>query len=182
VNLLAALAAVVVAITTTTTSTTIKAHTRIMCVLGTTVDSSTAKRGDEFILRVDDDAQPSLYGAVIQGHVTRVIQPHGIEPAEIAFLFDKITFLDHTSTQFRGFVVSANVVQHTTSTPGAMPPPKIPGAPPSSSIVWETQLGPRNTSTAQTGGIAYASRTGRPLVAKAGSPVTIELASDLQTP
>jgi len=181
VNWFAAVAAVVVAITTTTTTTTIKAHTRILCVLGTTVDSSTAKPGDEFILRVNDDGQPALYGAVIQGHITRVTSQHGIEPAEIAFLFDTITFLNHTSAPFRGFVVSANVVQHTTRTPGAVPPPNVPG-PPASSIVWETQLGPKNTPAGQTGGIAYASSSGRPLVAKAGSPVTIELASDLQTP
>jgi hypothetical protein len=181
-NLPAMLAAVMVAITTTQHPTIIKANTRVACVLATPVDSATAKAGDEFVLRVNDDSQPSLYGAVIRGHITRVVQPHGLDRAEIAFLFDNITFINHTREPIRAYVISPNVSQRTASTPAPVSAYVPPGAPKPSTIVWQTQLGPKSTASAQTGGYAYASKNGAPIVAPAGAAVTLELASDLHTP
>jgi hypothetical protein len=181
-NLLSVIAAVMVAITTMQHPTLIKAHTRLACVLLTSVDSASAQKGDVFKLRVDDPSHPYLNGAVIEGHVTHVWQPGGLQRAEIAFLFDDITFVNHAKNSIRAYVVSANVVQRETHTPGPAPMPNVPGAPNSSTIVWSTTLGAKTTQTSQTGGYAYAPRGGIPLAAQAGAPVTIELASDLQTP
>ncbi|HTU70149.1 MAG TPA: hypothetical protein VMF11_07480 [Candidatus Baltobacteraceae bacterium] len=189
-NVFSALAAVIIAITTVQHPTLLRAGTRIQCVLGTTVDSSTARSGDEFILRVADDAHPSLYGAVIQGHITHVRQARGILPAEIAFWFDDITFLDRTREPIRAYVIAPNVTQRVAVPPqAAVPPPGPPrlpntqsGPPARSTIVWQTQIGTRAGQTAQTGGVAYAAKTGVPLVARQGMLVTIELASDLTTP
>jgi hypothetical protein len=181
VKALALLAAAVVAITTTQHPTLLKAGTRFTCVLATPVDSATAKRGDTFVLRVNDDAMPALYGAVIRGHVTHVAQPRGLDRAEIGFLFDNITFVDRSSELIRAYVVSPNVTQRVASTPAPVRA-YVPGAPNASTIVWQTQLGPKTTQTAQTGGYAYASRSGSPLVVAVGTQVTLVLASDLRIP
>ena len=181
-KLLGIIAAVVVAMTTIQHATVVKAHTRIACVLMTAVDSRSARSGDVFKLRVDDPAQPNLHGAIIEGHVTRVMQPRGGLPAEIAFLFDDITFVNHTKTPIRAYVVAANVVQRTAHTPEPAATPMLNVQPKSSTMVWSTTIGPKATQTSQTGGYAYATRNGAPLVVQSGSPVTIELASNLETP
>jgi hypothetical protein len=185
VKLAAILAAALVALTTVQHPTTIKAGTRIACLLVTAVDSTKAQSGDVFKLKVEDPAHPYLDGAVIEGHVTRVWQARGLQRAEIAFLFDDITFVNNTKTPIRAYVVSENVVQRTTHTPQPAMPNQAAMAvkgPSPSTIVWSTTLGPKPAQTSQTGGYAYASRGGVPLVVSAGSAVTIQLASDLTTP
>jgi hypothetical protein len=180
--LMRVLAAVLVAVVNLNSASVIKANTRILCELGTTVDSRTAQMGDTFILRVNDDAQPLLRGAVIQGHITRVVQGGGMQPAEIHFLFDTITFMKGAREPIRAFVIGPHVVNHTASSPppvNALPTGR-PGIP--NSIVWQTQIGPKTSSAAQTGGVAYASSPGAPIVGRAGAAVTIELASDLTVP
>ena len=183
-KLAAIVATLVVALTTVQHPTLLKAGTRIACTLVTAVNSSHAQSGDVFKLRVNDPAHPYLEGAVIEGHVTRVWQPRGLQRAEIGFLFDDITFVNHTKTPIRAYVISANVVQRDTSrTP--MPVPNQAAmavrGPSPNTIVWSATLGPKPAQSAQTGGFAYASKAG-PLIVAAGSPVTIELASDLTTP
>ena len=121
-NVLAALASVVIAVTTLTQPITLKAGTKIACVLQTGVDSRTTQSGDTFTLHVDDPSQPALAGARIKGHVTRVNGPFGMQPAEIAFLFDSITFANGAKEPIRAFVVSRNVVQRTATGPGAPVP------------------------------------------------------------
>ncbi len=186
---LATLAALVLAVTTLSQPTTLKAGTKIECVLQSTVDSRTAKAGDTFTLHVNDPSHPALAGARIKGHVTRVNGPFGMQPAEIAFLFDSITFASGAKEPIRAFVVSRNVVQRNATGPGAPVPPPGPvrmpntvGPPNQSTMAWSTQLGPKTQQTAQTGGYAYAASTTKPLVVQAGTPVTIDLASDLQVP
>ncbi|MGC2129850.1 MAG: hypothetical protein WA629_07110 [Candidatus Aquilonibacter sp.] len=188
-NALAALAAFVIAATMLTQPTTLKPGTKIACVLQTAVDSRTAQSGDTFTLHVDDPSQPELAGARIKGHVTRVYSPHGFQRAEIAFLFDSITFANGAKEPIRAYVVSRNVVQRNATGPGApLPPPgpvRLPntvGPPNQSTMVWSTQLGPKTQETAQTGGYAYAADRDKPLVVQAGTPVTIDLAGDLQVP
>jgi hypothetical protein len=194
-NILALLAAFVLAITTVPHPTTIKAGTRIACVMETAVNSSTAQAGDTFTLRVNDPAFPLLAGSIIQGHVTHVYQPRGFDRAEIAFLFDKIVFPNQSRQSIRAFVVSRNVVQRTaksapppSSLYGPMTMPNTVGPPNQSTMVWSMNINrhgssaPSQTQTAQTGGYAYAPTPHKPIVVQAGTPVTLQLASDLQTP
>lgn len=175
------LATVLIAVTTLHQPTVIKANTKILCELGTTIDSRDAQPGDSFILRVNDDNEPALYGAVIKGHITDVVQPHGLRRAEVGFLLDTISFATKATEPIRAYVVSPNVVQHTVMNPAHVPAYVPPGNPPPSTIVFQTQIG-GSKATASTGGYAYAPTTGKPIVAHAGSAVTIELASDLQVP
>jgi hypothetical protein len=189
-NAVAALAAFVLAITTLQHPTSLKGGARIACVMETVVNSSTAQAGDTFTLRVTDPSYPLLDGSIIHGHITHVYPPRGLERAEIAFLFDNIVFPNKTREPIRAFVVSRNVVQRTAS--GAPPPslygpvamPNTVGPPNQSTMVWSTNLGGRNApkQTAQTGGFAYAAAQHKPIVVQAGTPVTLQLASDLQTP
>ncbi len=183
------LIAVVLGVTTLTQPVTLKAGTKIACIMQTPVDSRTAQAGDTFTLHVNDPSEPVLAGARINGHITRVNGPFGMQPAEIAFLFDSITFASGAKEPIRAFVVSRNVVQRNATGPGAPVPPPGPvrmpntvGPPNQSTMAWSTQLGPKTQQTAQTGGFAYATSTKKPLVVQAGTPVTIDLASDLQVP
>jgi hypothetical protein len=191
-NILAGLAAVVLAVTTLQQPVTLKAGTRIACIMQTAVNSSTASAGDTFKLRVNDPAFPQLAGAVIHGHVTHVYPPRGLERAEIAFLFDNIVLPSGAREPIRAFVVSRNVVQRTAS---AQPPPSLygpvrmpntVGPPNQSTMVWSTTIGARSSNapsqTAQTGGYAYAADQHKPLIVQAGTPVNLQLAGDLQTP
>jgi hypothetical protein len=192
VNLIAALAAFVLAITTLQHPTMLKAGTRIACVMETAIDSTTAQAGDTFKLRVTDPSYPLLDGSIIHGHITHVYPPRGLNRAEIAFLFDNIVFPSKARQPIRAFVVSRNVVQRTAS--GAPPPslygpvtmPNPVGPPNQSTMVWSTTIGRRSSDapapTAQTGGFAYAAAQNKPIVVQAGTPATLQLASDLQTP
>jgi hypothetical protein len=188
-NALAVLLALVLGVTTLTQPITLKAGTKIAVVMQSAIDSRTSQSGDTFTLRVNDPSEPALAGARIKGHITRVNGPFGMQPAEIAFLFDSITFASGAKEPIRAFVVSRNVVQRNATGPGAPAPPPGPfhmpntvGPPNQSTMVWSTQLGPKTQQTSQTGGFAYASSTGKPLVVQAGTPGTIQLASDLQVP
>jgi len=185
----AVLTAVVLAVTTLTQPTTLKAGTKIAVVMQNPIDSSTAQAGDTFTLDVHDPSLPGLAGAKIKGHITRVYAPRGFQPAELAFLFDSITFASGAKEPIRAYVLSRNIVQRNATGPGAPLPPPGPvampntvGPPNQSTMVWSTQLGPKTQQTAQTGGYAYASDRHKPLVIQAGTPGTIELASDLQVP
>jgi hypothetical protein len=192
-NVLALLAAFVLAITTVPHPTTIKAGTRIACVMETSVNSSTAQGGDTFTLRLTDPSLPYLDGSIIHGHITRVYPPRGTSRAEIAFLFDTIVFPNKTREPIRAFVVSRNVVQRTatSATPpslyGPVTMPNTVGPPNQSTMVWSKSFTVSRGSsppaqTAQTGGYAYAADAHKQLVVQAGTPVTLQLASDLQTP
>ncbi|HTC30049.1 MAG TPA: hypothetical protein VK702_04935 [Candidatus Acidoferrum sp.] len=193
-NVIAALAAFVLAITTLQHATTLKAGARIACVMETAIDSAHAQAGDTFKLRVTDPSYPLLDGSIIHGHITHVYQPHGLDRAEIAFLFDNIVFPNKSREPIRAFVVSRNVVQRTAN---SQPPPSLygpvtmpntVGPPNQSTMVWSTNFrvgGGGNKAaapTAQTGGYAYAAAQNKPIVVQAGTPATIQLASDLQTP
>ena len=180
--LMRVLAAALIAVTNVNTASVIKANTRILCELATTIDSRTAQPGDTFTLLVTDQNQPLLRGAYIQGHITSVVQAGGLHRSRMRFLLDTITFASKAREPIYAFVVGANVVQHVASSPppvSALPTGR-PGIP--NSIVWQTQLGPKTKNTAQTGGEVDASRSGAPVVAQAGTAVTVELASNLTVP
>lgn len=188
-NAAAVIAAVLLGVTTLSQPVTLKSGTKIACVMQTAVDSRTAQHGDTFTLHVSDPSQPELAGAQITGHITRVYAARGTQPAEIAFLFDSITFASGAKEPIRAYVVSRNVVQRNATGPGAPVPPPGPirmpntvGPPNQSTMVWSTQLGPKTQETSQTGGFAYASDRSKPLVVQAGTPVVIQLASSLQVP
>lgn len=175
------IAVAVVATVNLTAPSVIKADTQITTHLQSAFDSRTAQRGDTFTLRVTDNSDPRLQGATIKGHITRVVQGGGMHGTEIHFLFDTITFASGATEQIRAFVVSPNVAHHVVRTPAPVSavPTGRPGIP--NSTVWETQLGPKTENTAATGGVAYAGG-GAPIVAEPGTPVRIELASDLKVP
>jgi hypothetical protein len=188
-NAAAALIAFVLGVTTLTQPITLRSGTRIACVMQTAVDSATAQAGDTFTLDVNDPSQPALAGARIRGHITSAHGPRGIHPAEIAFLFDSIRFASGARVPIRAYVVSRNVVRRDATGPGApLPPPgpvRLPntvGPPNQNTMVWQTTLGPKSQGGPQTGGTAYAQARNQPLVVQAGTPVTLELASDLQVP
>lgn len=173
-------AAVVLAAINLTAPSVVKAGTQIDTQLQTAVDSRTAQQGDVFTLRVTDSREPALNGATIKGHFTRVVQGGEMRGTEIHFLFDTITFASGASEQIRAFVVAPNVVRHVVTTPAPVSavPTGRPGIP--NSTVWETQIGPKTSDSSPTGGVAYASSG--PIEAKPGTPVRIELASDLKVP
>jgi hypothetical protein len=188
-NAAAVVIVLVLGVTTLTQPVTLRSGTRIACVMQEAVDSSTAQAGDTFTLEVNDPSYPGLAGARIRGHITRVSGPRGVRPAEIAFLFDSIRFASGARMPIRAYVVSRNVVRRNDTGPGAPLPPPGPvtmpntvGPPNQSTMVWSTTLGPKTQGGAQTGGFAYAEARGKPLVVQAGTPVTIELARDLQVP
>ncbi|HEX8806727.1 MAG TPA: hypothetical protein VF741_07245 [Candidatus Aquilonibacter sp.] len=188
-NAAAMVAALLLGVTTLTQPVTLRSGTRIACVMQTAVDSRTAQAGETFDLHVNDPSQPELAGARIRGHITNVYPPRGLRRAEIAFLFDSIRFASGARVPIRAYVVSGNVVQRNDTGPGApLPPPgpiRVPntvGPPNQSTMAWSTTLGPKPQGGSQTGGFAYAEARDKPLVVQAGTPVTIQLASDLQVP
>jgi hypothetical protein len=169
------------AITTAQHPSTMKAGSRIVCTLMTPIDTATAAAGDDFTLLVRDPAY--LRGAKITGHLTRVAQPRGINRARIDFLFDSIVFVNGRKEPIRAYVVAAGVVHRAAQPPqNAVTPPPAPFAASPSTIVWQTQLGAKTRPSSQTGGYAYADRSGAQIVARAGTHVTLELASNLALP
>lgn len=188
-NAVAALITLVLGVTTLTQPVTIKSGTNIACVMQTAVDASTANAGDTFTLDVKDPSQPALEGARIRGHITHANGAFGTRRAEIGFLFDSIRFASGARVPIRAYVLSRNVVRRSDTGPGAPVPPPGPvrlpntvGPPSQDTMVWQTTLGPKNQGGPQTGGVAYAPSPSHPLVVQAGTPVTIQLASDLQVP
>jgi hypothetical protein len=184
--LVAAIAVQTIGVITTQHPTTIPKGTRIACVLGTTLDSSTVQQGDTFVLQVNDPSQPALRGAEIDGYIDQVSAANAINPRRIGFLLQKIKFPSGTSEPIRAYVLSNRVTQRTegqsTPQPEAMRPPGQSSAfaPNPSTIAFQARIGPKPTNNAGTGGYVYAS--GKPMHVAAGTAVTIELAGDLKTP
>jgi hypothetical protein len=179
----------VLAITTQEHATTIKAFSRIACTLAAAVSSETAKSGDTVTLLVNDPSYPALRGAKINLHITQVTPQNGMLRASVGFIFDSIVFSNGLKEPIRANVIGENVTNRTAnanppaSTAYSQAAPNVAGnGPAASTIAWQTQIGPKTHSTAQTGAVAYATKTGVPAAAPAGLPVTIELQSDLHTP
>lgn len=178
--------------TTLVPSQTIRAGTRIACVLDKEVDSANAKYGDEFQLRVVDTAQPALVGAKIHGSITEVRQPSGIERAKITFFLTSIYFPNGSHKPISAYVLSKRVTQYNPAAVQAsrqMPIAPMPhGVTTPGPVAWQMNFGGGSKPSVSTrpsgtlGGIVYAVSNNEPIVARAGTPVTIELQQDLTIP
>jgi hypothetical protein len=179
---------------------TIRASTKIQCVLAAGVDSSTLKVGTDFKLRVDDPSQPALAGATIHGHVTDVNGPAGLTRAAIGFVIDYIHFKNGTRSNIHAHILSKNVTNTNTAYAQqervklSLPPMTPYGTVTPGPIAWQMSIplgnsggqgssvsvGPRPIGN--TGGYIYAAKPYENIVIPPGSPVTIQLTNDLATP
>lgn len=180
-------APVVVSISTTQHGNVVRAGTKVNVALQTPVDSTTAQVGDNIVLLVNDPSYPAMQNAKITAHITSVHNATSQRPASIGFLFDNIVFANGMKEQFRGYVDNPQITRRTLSTPA---PASVVGAPVNSyfgpnpnTIVWKHNFGsPKTVDTQPTGGHGYSKGPGIPIKVAAGTPATVELASDLKTP
>ena len=189
IALIVALATQTIGISTTTHPTTLSKGTRIACVMQTMLDSSTIQQYQNFVLLVQDPSHPQLQGAEIDGYVDQVERGGGPNATKIGFLLNKIKFANGTKEQIRAFVVSARVTQRVigqaTPQPVAMLPPgqSTTFRPNPNTIAFQTRIGgPKTNPTTTTGGWVYGPSSGKPMIVNQGTAITLELASDLQTP
>ncbi|MGC1380202.1 MAG: hypothetical protein WA814_04175 [Candidatus Baltobacteraceae bacterium] len=179
--------------TTFVPSQTIKAGTRIACVLDETISSQTATSGTDFKLKVVDTAHPALEGSEIHGWVTDVRQPSGAQRARIGFWLTSIHLPNGKKKSISATVVSRRVVpmnnaaQHQqrqqlapTMTIGMVTP---------GPIAWQMRVGGgsstptvSNRPSGLLGGYIYGQSANEQIVIPSGQPVTIELQADLTIP
>lgn len=184
---------VLAAATAVAASTTIRSGTSIACVLGQAVNSATLKSGSDFTLRVDDPSQPALAGAAIHGHVTDVAAPAGLTRARIGFMLDYIRFKNGSRANVHANVVGRNVTQTNTATAAKEAvkfslPPMPNGTVTPGPIAWQMHFR-RDAAPSvspppagNTSGYVYAQKSNETIVIPPGSPVTIQLTSDLVAP
>jgi hypothetical protein len=177
--------------TTLVPSQTIKAGTRIACVLDKEVDSRDLKYGDEFKLRVVDTAHPALAGAKIEGTVTEVQQPSGINRARVRFFLTSIHFPNGSHKPISAYVVNRRVSPYNPAAVQAarnMPPPMPHGVTTPGPVAWQMNFGGggpptvSNRPSGTLGGTVYATSANEPIIVPAGTSVTIELQQDLTIP
>jgi hypothetical protein len=172
---------------------TYKAGTRIACVLEEHLDSSKLSYGNAFRLRVVDAAFPALHDAAIIGYVTEVHPPAGGNEGRVAFFLTTIQLRDGEKKPISAYVVNRGVVrfnpvaqyqqrQQVAPMTGVPNGTITPGP-----IAWQMNVGsgPSNvhrsdSSGGAQGGYVYARRW--PIVAPAGTAVTVELAQNLTIP
>jgi hypothetical protein len=174
-------------------ATTIPSGTKILCVLKHGVKSTTAVVGNDFSLIVDDPAQPALEGAAVHGTITDVAGPGGTSRARIGFILSYIKFKNGTRGSIHANVVSKNVVQSNTAVARQealkFSLPQMPsGAVTPGPVVWQIHFrrdaAPSVTPppVGNTSGYVYAQKSNENIVIPPGSPVTIQLTSDLTAP
>ncbi len=172
-------------------SQTFRAGTKVACVLDETINSRTLGFGTDFRLRVVDVTHPALHGAEIHGIVTDVTQPHGINRARIGFLIRTIHLRNGRSKPIHAYVVNRQVVQYNPAAARAARqalPPAVPyGTVTPGPVAWQMRIGGGGVTigeqaAGEVGGYIYAGRANEAIVIPSGSPVTIELASDLTIP
>ncbi len=173
-------------------SVTLKAGTKILCVLARAVDSASLKVGTDFQLRVDDPAHPELAGAAIHGHVTAVSQPAGLNRARIGFTLDYIRFKDGQRQPIRAEVLNRAVVNTNSAYAAAerkklLLPPAPVGTVTPGPVVFQMTIGGGGRGVSVTpppvgssGGYVYAAHPHETIVVAAGTPVTISLTSSLK--
>ncbi len=172
---------------------TIPSGTKVLCVLGKGLNSSTLKVGTDFKLHVDDPAQPGLTGAAIHGHVTDVAGPGGMTRARIGFILDYIQFKNGARSSIHANIVSKNVTQTNTAVARQEAvkfslPPMPNGTVTPGPIAWQMHFR-RDAAPSvspppagNTSGYVYAQKSNENIVVPPGAPVTILLTSDLTTP
>ena len=172
---------------------TIPNGSKIACVIHKGITSATVTPGTDFKLHVDDPSQPALAGAVVIGHVTGVTGPGGLTRASISFLFDYIQFPNGKKEPFHAAVVSRNVTQTNTAQTRQEQvkfslPPMPNGTVTPGPIAWQMHFSRGSSPSVtpppggNTGGVVYAQQSNEQIVIPPGSPVTLQLTSDLTTP
>jgi hypothetical protein len=176
-----------------TASTTIKAGTKLQCVLGGPVNSANVNVGDTFKLLIDDPSQPTLTGAAIHGRVTDVAAPAGLTRARIGFVLDYLTFRNGTRSAIHAIILNKNVTQTNTAAVHKEQmkfqlPPMPHGTVTPGPVAWQINFrkdaAPSVTPppAGNTSGYLYAQKSNEPIVIPAGVQVTIQLTHDLTTP
>jgi hypothetical protein len=174
-------------------ATTIPAGTKILCVLKHGIKSTTAMVGNDFSLVVDDPAQPALEGASVHGSVTDVGRSGGTARARIGFILTYIKFRNGTRAAVHADVVGKDVVQTNTAVAAReavkFSLPQMPsGAVTPGPIVWQIHFRQNEAPSVSpppagnTSGYVYAKKSNENIVIPPGSPVTIQLTSDLTAP
>lgn len=175
-------------------ATTIPSGTKILCVLKHGINSATITVGSDFSLIVDDPSQPALQGAAIHGTITDVAGPGGATRARIGFIVSFIKFGNGTRAGIHANVVSKYVVQSNTAavakqeavkfTLPAMPYGTVTPGP----ILWQMHFRQGAAPSVSpppagnTSGYVYAQKSNEAIVIPPGSPVTIQLTSNLTAP
>jgi hypothetical protein len=178
--------------TTLVPSQTFPAGTKIACLLNETINSETAKYGDEFKLKVVDTSHPALVGSKITGWVTEVTQPSGLSRAKLTFFITSIHLPNGTKKSISAYVVNRRVTHYD---PGAvraarmqMPPAMANGMVTPGPVAWQMNIGAGGKTTVSNrpsgnlGGTIYATSSGQPIVIPANTSVTIELQQSLTIP
>lgn len=174
-------------------SQTFKAGTRIACVLDEHMDSSKLSYGDKFKLRVVDPNLPALHGSEIIGYITDVRQPSSTERARVGFMLTTIHLTNGENKAISATVVSKRVVPINPTAQYAsrqqlQPMTGVPyGTVTPGPIAWQMRLGNgpssvQSPSSQNLGGYVYATSPHAPIVASAGTPVTVELSESLTIP
>jgi hypothetical protein len=170
-------------------SQTIKAFTRIACVLDERLDSSKLSYGDTFKLRVVDTTFPVLHGAEIIGYITESRKPSGTEQGKVGFWLTHIKLPNGEEKPITAYVLSRRV---TNINPAAQyaarnaPPPMPNGFTTPGPVAWQMRLGQGGATVndyhqGQTlGGYVYTNSW--PIIVNAGTSVTVELAASLTIP
>ena len=175
-------------------STTIASGTKLLCVLKHGIKSDTAAVGNDFSLVVDDPSYPQLTGSAIHGSITDVAAGGATQRARLGFILTYITFGNGTRGPIHATIVSKYVVQSNTAavakqeqvkfTLPAMPYGTVTPGP----ILWQVHFrrdaAPSVTPppAGNTSGYVYAPKSNETIVIPPGSPVTIQLTSDLTAP
>lgn len=177
--------------TTFVPSQTIRAGTKINCVLDESVNSATAKYGDDFRLRVVDTSHPVLEGAEIHGWITQVQQPSGATRAKLTFLLTKIHLRNGTKKSISAYIVNRGVVQYNPQAQQAVRQPMMAPMPNGFAtpgpVAWQMNVGSggvhvSNRASGALGGYIYASNANEPIIIRTGASVVVELQQDLTIP
>jgi hypothetical protein len=171
-------------------SQTIKAGTKIACVLDEHLDSSQLAYGDKFKLHVVDAAIPVLHGAEIIGYITDLHKPSGVEQGRIGFFLTTIKLPNGEKKPITAYVVSRRVTQYNPAAQRAarqtIAAPMPNGFLTPGPVAWQMNMGPGGPSTVRQpqsqslGGYVYTTKW--PIVVNQGTPVTVELAENLTVP
>lgn len=172
---------------------TFKAGTRIACVLEEHLDSSKLAYGREFRLRIVDTSLPALHDAVIIGYITEVHRPSGGNEGRVGFFLTTIELRNGEKKPITAYVVNRGVVrfnpvaqyqqrQQLAPMTGVPNGTITPGP-----IAWQTNISggdvrvrDTSASASSVGGYVYGRRW--PIVAPAGTAVTVELAHNFTIP
>jgi len=174
-------------------SQTIKAGTRIACVLDERLDSSKLSYGDTFKLKVVDTSIPALHGSEIIGYITDVRAPSGANHGRVGFFLTNIQLPNGKKKAITAYVISKRVVQYNPSAQYAQrqqlsPMAGVPyGTVTPGPIAWQMRIGSgpptvHEHQSGSLGGYIYASASQWPIIAAAGTPVTVELSESLTIP